>query len=38
MIAQSQLSKLSNRLYKEAGGRRIPDSVLSPRDSKVSLR
>jgi predicted nucleotidyltransferase component of viral defense system len=28
MILQSQISKLSNRLLKEQGGRRIPDSVL----------
>ncbi len=28
MIAQSQISKLSNRLLKEQGGRRIPESVL----------
>lgn len=28
MILQNQLSKLSNRLYKENGGRRIPESVL----------
>ena len=28
MIPQSQISKLSNRLLKEQGGRRIPDSVL----------
>lgn len=28
MILQSQLSKLSNRLFKEQGGRRIPESVL----------
>jgi len=28
MIPQSQISKLSNRLFKEQGGRRIPDSVL----------
>lgn len=28
MIAQSQISKLSNRLQKESGGRRIPESVL----------
>lgn len=28
MIPQSQISKLSNRLYKELGGRRIPESVL----------
>lgn len=47
MIAQSQISKLSNRLLKELGGRRIPESVLE-RDyciawllvglSKVPLR
>lgn len=28
MIPQSQISKLSNRLFKEQGGRRIPESVL----------
>ena len=28
MILQSQISKLSNRLFKEQGGRRIPESVL----------
>lgn len=28
MIRQSELSKLSNRLAREAGGRRIPESVL----------
>jgi hypothetical protein len=28
MIAQSQISKLSNRLLRELGGRRIPESVL----------
>lgn len=28
MISQSQLSKLSNRLFKDSGGRRIPESVL----------
>src|SRR5262245_62037596 len=28
MIPQSQISKLSNRLLKEQGGRRIPESVL----------
>lgn len=28
MILQSQISKLSNRLLKEQGGRRIPESVL----------
>jgi predicted nucleotidyltransferase component of viral defense system len=28
MILQSQISKLSNRLLKEYGGRRIPESVL----------
>lgn len=28
MILQSQLSKLSNRLFKENGGRRIPELVL----------
>lgn len=28
MILQSQISKLSNRLQKEQGGRRIPESVL----------
>lgn len=28
MIQQSQLSKLSNRLLKEQGGRRIPENVL----------
>jgi predicted nucleotidyltransferase component of viral defense system len=28
MIPQSQISKLSNRLFKEAGGRRIPENVL----------
>lgn len=28
MILQSQISKLSNRLYKEQGGRRIPENVL----------
>ncbi len=28
MIPQSQLSKLSNRLLKEQGGRRVPESVL----------
>jgi len=28
VIAQSQISKLSNRLLKEGGGRRIPESVL----------
>jgi predicted nucleotidyltransferase component of viral defense system len=28
MILQSQISKLSNRLLKELGGRRIPESVL----------
>lgn len=28
MILQSQISKLSNRLLKENGGRRIPESVL----------
>lgn len=28
MIQQSQISKLSNRLLKEQGGRRIPESVL----------
>ena len=47
MIAQSQISKLSNRLFKELGGRRIPEAVLE-RDyciawflvglSKVPLR
>ena len=28
MVLQSQISKLSNRLLKEQGGRRIPESVL----------
>src|SRR3989338_5662776 len=28
MILQSQISKLSNRLLKEQGGRRIPENVL----------
>jgi len=28
MILQSSISKLSNRLFKEQGGRRIPESVL----------
>lgn len=28
MIPQSQISKLSNRLLKEQGGRRIPESIL----------
>ena len=28
MIRQSDLSKLSNRLARETGGRRIPESVL----------
>ena len=28
MILQSQISKLSNRLFKEQGGRRIPENVL----------
>lgn len=28
MISQSQLSKLSNRLFKESGGRRIPETIL----------
>lgn len=28
MIAQSQISKLSNRLLRDLGGRRIPESVL----------
>jgi predicted nucleotidyltransferase component of viral defense system len=28
MILQSQISKLSNRLLKEQGGRRIPESIL----------
>lgn len=28
MIPQSQISKLSNRLFKEQGGRRIPESIL----------
>ncbi len=28
MIPQSQISKLSNRLLKEQGDRRIPESVL----------
>lgn len=28
MILQSQISKLSNRLFKEQGGRRIPESIL----------
>lgn len=28
MILQSQISKLSNRLFKEHGGRRIPENVL----------
>jgi predicted nucleotidyltransferase component of viral defense system len=28
MIPQSQISRLSNRLFKELGGRRIPESVL----------
>src|SRR3990167_2186560 len=28
MILQSQISKLSNRLFKEQGGRRVPESVL----------
>ncbi|MBI2606333.1 MAG: nucleotidyl transferase AbiEii/AbiGii toxin family protein [Deltaproteobacteria bacterium] len=28
MIAQSQISKLSNRLHKQSGGRRIPEAVL----------
>ena len=28
MIVQSQISKLSNRLFKEQGGRRIPEAVL----------
>ncbi|OGT36186.1 MAG: hypothetical protein A3F11_00325 [Gammaproteobacteria bacterium RIFCSPHIGHO2_12_FULL_37_14] len=28
MILQSQISKLSNRLLKEQGGRRVPESVL----------
>ena len=28
MILQSQISKLANRLLKEHGGRRIPESVL----------
>lgn len=28
MILQSEISKLSNRLFKEQGGRRIPDNVL----------
>ena len=28
MILQSSISKLSNRLFKEQGGRRIPENVL----------
>ncbi|HSW92978.1 MAG TPA: nucleotidyl transferase AbiEii/AbiGii toxin family protein [Gammaproteobacteria bacterium] len=28
MIPQSQISKLSNRLFKEQGGRRIPENIL----------
>ncbi|MEK6706647.1 MAG: nucleotidyl transferase AbiEii/AbiGii toxin family protein [Bdellovibrionota bacterium] len=28
MIAQSQISKLSNRLHKQSGGRRIPEAIL----------
>lgn len=28
MIPQSQISKLSNRLFKEQGGKRIPESIL----------
>ena len=28
MIAQSQISKLSNRLFREFGGRKIPEAVL----------
>ena len=28
MIPQSQISKLSNRLLREYGGRRIPENVL----------
>lgn len=28
MILQSQISKLSNRLLKEQGGRRIPENIL----------
>ena len=28
MILQNNISKLSNRLFKEQGGRRIPESVL----------
>ena len=28
MIPQSQISKLSNRLLKEQGGRRIPENIL----------
>ncbi len=28
MIPQSQISKLSNRLYKEQGGRRVPENIL----------
>src|SRR5579863_72907 len=28
MIPQSQISKLSNRLLKEYGGRRIPENIL----------
>src|ERR1700677_3114822 len=28
MIPQSQISSLSNRLFKEQGGRRIPEAVL----------
>ena len=28
MIPQSQISKLSNRLLQEQGGRRIPENIL----------
>lgn len=35
MIPQSRISKLSNRLYKEFGGRRIPEAVLE-RDYCIS--
>jgi hypothetical protein len=28
MILQSQISKLSNRLFKEMGGKRIPENIL----------
>ena len=38
MIPQSQISKLSNRLLKEQGGRRIPENILERDYSEATDR